>query len=249
MSKNCTQPFAPVHKAPYFQMRNFMTCLQLFLGLWAWSMLISCQSSSNNTKFGNALITADIRYLMTNGELSGTWSFYQRNQVDSLVPDARLHEFIINGQKIVSDKVENNYHMYMVGDTLISQNLNVQIQPDNEVISIAIPLIPQVQSDRLQTGQEWNFSWNRRMFEAEDSITLVLSDSLQQTILTKSHAQAGKLTIPARQTQNLTSGPGFYYLISRENRSKVVNKVDFEYSIEVYSEDYPVEISMAMEEE
>lgn len=249
MGKKYTQPFGSGQKYPYFRVMKITTLRQLFLGLCVWCVLISCQSSSSNTKFGNALITADIRYLMNNGELSGTWSFYQRNQIDSLVPDARLHEFIINGQKIVSDKVANNYHMYMVGDTLLSQTLNVQIQPDNEVVSIAVPLIPRVDTDSLKTGGEWIFSWNQTAFEAGDSITLVLSDSLQQTILTESPAQTGKLTIPAHQTQNLVSGPGFYYLISRENRSKVVNKVDFEYSIEVYSEDYPVEIFADLEEE
>src|SRR5690606_39766827 len=109
------------------------------------------------SKCGNSLITADIRYLMANGELSGTWSFFQRNQVDSLVPDARLHEFIINGQKIKSDKVKNNYHMYLVGDTLISQNLNVQIRPANEVVSIAVPLIPGMETTSLTSGQDWTF--------------------------------------------------------------------------------------------
>src|SRR5690606_28975599 len=206
-------------------------------------LIYACQSSSNNTKFGDPLITADIRYLMANGELSGTWSFFQRNQVDSLVPDARLHEFIINGQKIISDKVANNYHMYMVGDTLISQNLNVQIMPNNEVVSIAVPLIPGMQTTSLTSGQDWAFSWNVHNFETGDSIVLVLSDSLQQTVLSKASAQSGELSIPAMNTRNLVPGSGFYYIISKEHRSKKVNKVDFEYEIEVYSRDYPVIIT------
>lgn len=206
------------------------------------SFLISCQSSGSNTRFGNPLITADIRYLMSNGELSGTWSFFQRNQVDSLVPDARLHEFIINGQKITSDKVANYYHMYMVGDTLISQNLNVQIQPENEVVSIPVPLVPRMESDSLITGRDWVFTWNQTAFESGDSITLVLSDTLQQTVLIENDAQVGEMTIPEEKTVNLEPGKGYYYLISKERRKKVVNNVDFKYAIEVYSDNVPVQI-------
>lgn len=215
----------------------FVLCTSL------WLITFSCDSSNQNNKFRDPLITADIRYLMTNGELSGTWSFFQRNQVDSLVPDARLHEFIINGQKIISDKVANNYHMYMVGDTLISQNLNVQILPDNKVISISVPIIPLLKSDSLKTGKEWIFTWNKNHFEVGDSITLVLSDSTQQTVLSEGPAQSGHLTIPATRTRNLMPGPGFYYVISTEHRNKKANDVDFQYNIEVYSRDYPVIIT------
>lgn len=204
--------------------------------------LTGCQSSGNGPRFGDPRVTADIRYLMSNGELSGTWSFYQRNQVDSLVPDARRHEFIINGQKVVSDKVANNYHMYMVGDTLISQNLNVQILPDNQVITISVPVIPRLESDSLKTGEDWTFSWNEYPFNEGDSITLVLSDSLRQTVLAKDAGQSGQMIIPSTRTRQLSPGPGFYYIISHEHHSKKVNKVDFDYDIEVYSRDFVINV-------
>lgn len=233
----------PVMKGGEKEHRNPMRYLAFFAAFLVMSsFLISCQSSGSNTRFGNPLITADIRYLMSNGELSGTWSFFQRNQVDSLVPDARLHEFIINGQKITSDKVANYYHMYMVGDTLISQNLNVQIQPENEVVSIPVPLVPRMESDSLITGRDWVFTWNQTAFESGDSITLVLSDTLQQTVLIENDAQVGEMTIPEEKTVNLEPGKGYYYLISKERRKKVVNNVDFKYAIEVYSDNVPIQI-------
>lgn len=207
-----------------------------------WILMMSCQSSNEKPKFRNPLITADIRYLMANGELSGTWSFYQRNQVDSLVPDARLHEFIINGQKIKSDKVKNNYHMYVVGDTLISQNLNVQIRPSNRVISISMPSIPVLESGPFEIGTDWIFSWDTAFFSMNDTIRLALSDTSKQTVLSSTAAHSGQLTIPSGQTRNLMPGPGFYYIISKTNRSKEVNNVDFEYIVEVYSENFPIDI-------
>ena len=210
--------------------------------------LNACQSSGNGPRFGDPRVTADIRYLMSNGELSGTWSFYQRNQVDSLVPDARLHEFIINGQKVVSDKVANNYHMYMVGDTLISQNLNVQILPDNQVITISVPLIPRLVSDSLKTGEDWVFSWNDYPFNEGDSITLVLTDSTSQTVLASDAGETGQVTIPAQRTRLLEPGPGFYYIISAESHRKNVNDVDFRYDIEVYSRDFEIRILPAAED-
>lgn len=207
-----------------------------------WILIGSCQSSNEKSKFGNSLITADIRYLMANGELSGTWSFFQRNQVDSLVPDARLHEFIINGQKIKSDKVKNNYHMYLVGDTLISQNLNVQIRPANRVISISMPSVPLLEFEHFEAGTDWLFKWDTAFYQESDTISLVLSDATKQTVLSGSAAHLGQLIIPAEKTQSLVPGQGFYYIISKSNRSKEANDTDFKYIIEVYSEDFPVDI-------
>ncbi len=207
-----------------------------------WILFGACQSSNEKSKFGNPLITADIRYLMANGELSGTWSFFQRNQVDSLVPDARRHEFIINGQKIKSDKVKNNYHMYVVGDTLISQNLNVQIRPANRVISISMPSIPLLEFDHFEAGTDWLFTWDTAFYTTNDTISLVLSDTSKQTVLSGSAAHSGQLTIPAAKTRSLIPGTGFYYIISKANRSKEANDADFKYKIEVYSEDFPVDI-------
>ncbi|MBY5956545.1 hypothetical protein KUV50_00255 [Membranicola marinus] len=205
-------------------------------------LLSSCQPSGKNPKFSDPRITANIRYLESSGELSGTWSFYQRNQVDSLVPDARLHEFIINGQKVKSEKVKNNYHMYLMNDTLISHNLNVQIQPSNQVISIAMPYIPVIESELLQVGLDWTFTWDSLSYNVGDSIRLVLSDSTKKTVLTNASGQAGQITIPYTQTRYLTPGSGFYYLISKSIRRKKTNGVDFEYEIEVYSDDVPVKI-------
>lgn len=220
---------------------NRLPSLILFFGA-TWWLIYSCQPSGKNPKFGDPLITADIRYLESSGELSGTWSFFQRNQVDSLVPDAQLHEFIVNGQKIKSEKVKNNYHMYLMTDTLISHNLNVQIHPSNQVISISMPQIPELQKEELQAGMDWTFTWDSLSYEAGDSISLVLSDSTRQTVLTKVTAQMGQITIPYSRTRYLTPGTGFYYLISKTHRRKEVNDMDFEYDMEVYSEDIPVVI-------
>src|SRR5699024_2141244 len=107
-------------------------------------ILQACQSSSGSKTFGDALIEADIRYLQHNGELTATWSFFQRNQKDSLIPDAQRHDFVINGQKAQSEKVKNNYHMYLVTDSFISRNLNVQIGPDNQVFTLDIPDVPEM---------------------------------------------------------------------------------------------------------
>src|SRR5690625_3113630 len=88
----------------------------LSFSLLAWMLILAglvvyrCQSSPGRSKFGDALIVADLRYMQRSGELSGVWSFFQRNQKDSLIPDAQRHDFVINGQKAQSEKVQNNYH-------------------------------------------------------------------------------------------------------------------------------------------
>lgn len=132
--------------------------------------------------------------------------------------------------------------MYLMFDTLISHNLNVQIHPSNQVISISMPQIPELQTEQLQTGLNWTFTWDSLPYELGDSISLVLSDSTRQTVLTKVTGQAGQLTIPFSKTRYLSPGVGFYYLISKTHRRKEVNAMDFEYDMEVYSEDIPIEI-------
>ena len=229
-------------------MRGLYQFVQLLIVVGGFYLLSgSCQSADNKPRFGDPLITADIRYLKSNGELTGTWSFFQRNQVDSLVPDARLHHFIINGQKVSSEKIKNNYHMYMVADTLVSQNLNVQIHPANRVISISTPTIPKMESERLQAGLDWTFTWDTSYYKTGDTISLVLSDSLSQTVLSNVAAQSGQLTIPFTRTRNLIPGNGYYYLISKAQRRKEDSDVDLEYSIEVYSKNFPVEIVSSVE--
>ncbi len=225
---------------------NRLFGLIAFIGATSW-LLYSCQSSGKNPKFSDPRITADIRYLESDGELSGTWSFFQRNQADSLIPDAQLHEFIINGEKIKSEKVNNNYHMYLMTDTLISHNINVQIHPSNQVISITMPEIPQLHTERLQAGLDWTFTWDSLPYGAGDSISLVLSDSTRQTVLTTVSAKSGQLTIPFSETRYLKPGSGFYYVISKTHRRKEVNDIDFEYDMEVYSEDIPVKIHTSVD--
>src|SRR5690625_6572593 len=117
-------------------------------------VVYGCQSSPGRSKFGDALIVADLRYMQRSGELSGVWSFFQRNQKDSLIPDAQRHDFVINGQKAQSEKVQNNYHMYMVADTFISQSLNVQIGPDHRVFSLDIPEVPEIDMENLDPSMD-----------------------------------------------------------------------------------------------
>src|SRR5690625_2682010 len=139
-------------------------------------VVFGCQSSSGRGKFGDALVVADLRYMQHNGELSGVWSFYQRNQKDSLIPDAQRHEFVINGQKAQSEKVKNNYHMYLVADTLISHSLNVQIGPDQRVFSMDIPEVPEIDMENLDPSMDWNIRWDGAAYSDQDSITIVVTD-------------------------------------------------------------------------
>lgn len=223
-------------------MNKYQAYWQFLLVLCIGSIVFSCQNSGNRKKFGDPQINASLRYLQYNGELSGTWSFYQRNQLDSLVPDAQLHTFVINGQKVTSEKTKNNYHMYMVADTLMSQNLNVQISPSNQVISISIPEIPKVTHNLLQPGKEWEFHWPPSDVLDGDSLSFILTDTTSQTLISKTSLSAGQIIIPAEKTYSLMPGAGFYYLISEANLHKDLKNLDFYYHMEVYSKDFPIKI-------
>src|SRR5690625_157342 len=219
---------------------NFSLLAGLFF-LFGW-MVFSCQSSSGRGKFGDALIVADLRYMQHNGELSGVWSFYQRDQKDSLIPDAQRHEFIINGQKAQSEKVKNNYHMYMVADTFISQNLNVQIGPDQRVFSMDIPEVPEIDMENLDPSMDWNIRWDGAAYSDQDSLTIVVTDQESHTVMAMAGAAEGEMTIPVTHMFSLIPGEGFYYLISASSRFKDMDGVDLDYRIEVYSDDFPLEI-------
>ena len=205
-------------------------------------MIYGCQSSSGRGKFGDALIVADLRYMQHNGELSGIWSFYQRDQKDSLIPDAQRHEFIINGQKAQSEKVKNNYHMYMVADTFISQNLNVQIGPDQRVFSMDIPDVPEIDEENIDPSMDWIIRWDGAAYSDHDSLTIVVTDHGSHTVMANAGAAEGEMTIPVTHMFSLIPGEGFYYLISSSSRFKDMDGVDLDYRIEVYSDDFPLEI-------
>lgn len=220
----------------------------LSFSLLAWMLILAglvvygCQSSSGRGKFGDALIVADLRYMQHNGELSGVWSFYQRDQKDSLIPDAQRHEFVINGQKAQSEKVKNNYHMYLVADTFISQNLNVQIGPDQRVFSMDIPKVPVIEAESLDPSMDWSVRWDTAGYSDQDSVTIVVTDQESHTVMSKAGAAEGEIVVPVTHMFSLIPGEGFYYMISSSSRFKDMDGVDLRYRIEVYSDDTALSI-------
>jgi len=226
----------------------------LSFSLLAWMLILAglvvygCQSSPGRSKFGDALIVADLRYMQRSGELSGVWSFFQRNQKDSLIPDAQRHDFVINGQKAQSEKVQNNYHMYMVADTFISQSLNVQIGPDHRVFSLDIPKVPDIKVTHLDPSMDWTLHWDSAGYLDLDSVAIVVTDESSHTVMGKTAASKGEITIPVTHLLSIVPGEGFYYLISSSYRFKDSDGVDLEYKIEVYSDDFSLEITGEKEE-
>lgn len=216
--------------------------ISVWVILVCWTGFYGCESSPGSRKFGDALIRADIRYLQHNGELTGTWSFFQRNQKDSLIPDAQRHDFVINGQKAQSEKVKNNYHMYLVADTFVSRNLNVQIGPDNLVFTLEIPDVPEIRPDTLDPSLDWVMEWDGDRYGAGDSVTLVVTGPESHTVMGKAAAASGEMTIPVTHMFSLRPGGGFYYLISSSHQIKDMDGIDLEYRMEVYSDDFSLEI-------
>lgn len=210
----------------------------LCCGILIWG----CQTDGGGKKFGNSLITAEISYKKYSGELSGNWSFFQRNQSDSLVPDAQHHDFVINGQRVKSEKSKHNYHMYMVTDTLISKMLNVQIGPENQVVSLPIPQIPAVEADTLDMSADWTVRWKAGDYSAEDSLTIVFSDENSHTLMQKVPTSEGELTVPVTGLLNMRAGSGYYYVISSTLQKKDLGGTDLVCRLEVYSDNFPLEI-------
>ena len=58
----------------------------------------------------------------------------------------------------------------------------------------------------------------------------------------KAPAAEGELIIPVTHMLSLRPGEGFYYLISSSHQIKDMDGVDLEYRMEVYSDDFSLDI-------
>lgn len=222
-------------------------------------LIISCQSHSNPKRLGNPKIISTFRYLESSHEFSGQLTLFQRNQLDSLVPDAQLYHFKIDNQPVYSKNIDNLYHSYFISDTIMSTTFDLTLSPGNSKFPIRfannfiLPLNVIAMDSVLVI--DWTHQaeaqalLQKQIPNTNLEFTFVLSDENKQTILKTVPLSENKIIITPEEFLNLKSGIGTYYTILKSSESKTVNTIDWQNKIEVYSPNYTVELRFGEEKQ
>ncbi|GAA5225092.1 hypothetical protein GCM10025777_57230 [Membranihabitans marinus] len=210
-------------------------------------LFFSCQSRPQVKRLGKPKITSKFRYLEHNKGLEGQVDVYQRNKLDSLVPDPQLYTFYRSDKRLHSRNIDNNYHSYKISDTLTESTIKIQLRPWKIDLNLEIPETPKMTFDSISISNVMVVDWtstevNRVLLEkmkvnADESyeISIVFTDTEKTTLLKTSPLSEGKILITPEELINFKPGIGSVYTIIRKREQKELTALEWSNEIETYS--------------
>lgn len=232
---------------PKRKMKTIHRVFFLGLALVIPFIFFSCQSSPQVKRLGKPKINSKFRYLEHNQGLEGQIDVYQRNKLDSLVPDAQLYTFYRSEKRLHSRNIDNNYHSYKITDTLTESTIKIQLRPWKVDLVLEIPRTPILEFDSISISDVMVVDWTEtevsqallekmKLNPGESyEISVVFTDVEKTTLMKTSPLTDGKIIITPEELINFKPGIGSFYTIIREREQKELTALEWANEIETYS--------------